>query len=253
MLQFLITCPLAFLAGFVDAIAGGGGLISLPAYFIAGVPPHIALGTNKLASSMGTSVSTFRYLKNGYIKEKYMIWLAILAAMTSLIGSTIGANLALLVSDAVIKNMMIVVLPVVAVYVLWNKNMGSSTEEKKLSVRATFMVTVAAAFFIGGYDGFYGPGTGTFMILVLTGAAQMEMRRAAALTKVVNLASNVAALTTFVINGTVYYQLGLVAGVFCITGHYLGSGLVVQNGQKIVRPVVLAVLSILFIKVISGL
>jgi len=253
MLQFLIVCPMMFLAGLVDAIAGGGGLISLPAYIIAGVPPHIALGTNKLASSMGTSVSTFRYLKNGYIKGKYMVRLAVLAAVTSLIGSTIGANLALLVSDAVIKNMMIVVLPVVAVYVLWNKNMGAPTEGDMLSERATFLVAMTAAFFIGGYDGFYGPGTGTFMILVLTGVARIEMRQAAALTKVVNLASNVAALTTFVINGTVYYQLGLAAGVFCIAGHYLGSGLVVQNGQKIVRPVVLVVLAILFIKVISGL
>lgn len=252
MIQYLIVCPLMFLAGFVDAIAGGGGLISLPAYIIAGVPAHFALGTNKLASAMGTTVSTARYLKNGYIKGKTMIRIALCAVAASLIGSSIGSSLSLLVSEKMIKNLMIVVLPIVAFYVLRNKNMGESQEAEPLSGRATFLIAVLAAFVIGGYDGFYGPGTGTFLILILTGTARMEIRRAAALTKVINLASNVAALTMFLINGTVYYQLGLAAGVFCIAGHYLGSGLVVSNGKKIVRPVVLVVLAILFIKILIG-
>lgn len=252
MIQYLIVCPLVFLAGFVDAIAGGGGLISLPAYIIAGVPAHFALGTNKLASSMGTVVSTGRYLKHGYIRGAAMIRIAVLACAASLTGSAIGSSLSLLVSGQVLENLMILVLPIVAFYVLKNKNLGSGEEKAPLSESKTLLISLLAAFFIGGYDGFYGPGTGTFLILVLTGAARMDVRKASALTKVINLSSNVAALVTFLVNGTVFYGLGLTAGIFCIAGHYMGSGLVVQNGQRIVRPVVLVVLAILFVKIVAA-
>ena len=102
------------------------------------------------------------------------------------------------------------------------------------------------------YDGFYGPGTGTFLLIVLTGLARLDVQTASGMTKMINLSSNLAALTTFLIHGTASYSLGLSAGLFCIAGHYIGSGLVVHNGQKIVRPVVLVVLAILFIKILSG-
>lgn len=253
MLQYLIVCPLVFLAGFVDSIAGGGGLISLPAYIIAGVPAHFAIGTNKLSSSLGTSVSTARYLKNGYLKGRSMIRMAVCASAASLAGSAIGSSLSLMVSEKLLKNMMIVVLPIVAFYAMRNKNLGSEEEQRdQMSEKAAFAVAVLAAFTFGIYDGFYGPGTGTFLLLVLTGIIHMEVRKASALTKVLNLSSNAAALVNFIINGTICYGLGLAAAVFCIAGHYIGSGLVVHNGQKIVRPVILIVLAILFVKVITG-
>lgn len=253
MLQYIIVCPLVFLAGLVDAIAGGGGLISLPAYIIAGVPAHMALGTNKLGSSMGTSISTFRYLKSGYMKGRQMVCLAAAMAAVALTGSVIGSNLSLLVSEAVIKNLMIIVLPIVAFYVLRSKNLGEVSDQEPLLSYKMVAIAVLAAFLIGGYDGFYGPGTGTFLILVLTGGARMNARGASALTKVVNLSSNIAALTIFVINGEVNYPLGLTAGIFCIAGHFIGSGLVVQNGQKVIRPMILVVLILLFAKIISGI
>ncbi|MEG2349917.1 MAG: TSUP family transporter [Hungatella sp.] len=248
MWQYLIVCPLVFLAGLVDSIAGGGGLISLPAYLIAGVPAHVALGTNKLSSTLGTTVSTLRFAKNGFIEGR----IAVTAAAAALIGSVIGANLSLLISESVIKSMMIVVLPIVAFYVLKNKNMGQDPLTDTLPENTMLAIAVTAAFFLGAYDGFYGPGTGTFLILVLTGVAKMNVKKASGLTKVINLSSNVAALITFIINGKVLYPLGIASGAFCIAGHYIGSGMVVHNGQKIVRPVVLIVLTILFIKIISG-
>ena len=252
MYQYLIVCPLVFLAGFVDAIAGGGGLISLPAYIIAGVPAHFALGTNKLASAMGTTVSTARYLKNGYLKGRQMVKMAVCASIVSLAGAASASSLSRRVSEQVLKNLMIPVLPIVAFYVLRNKNLGSVKAKEPLPEGAAFAIAMAAAFLVGGYDGFYGPGTGTFLILILTGAARMDVRKASALTKVINLSSNVAALGTFLFNGTVQYGLGLTAGVFCILGHYIGSGLVVHNGQRIVRPVILVVLAILFVKILTG-
>ena len=123
MLQYLIVCPLVFLAGLVDSIAGGGGLIALPAYLIAGVPAHVALGTNKLSSAMGTTVSTARLAKHGFLKGKVLM--AVCSSAAALMGSALGAHLALMVPESVIKHMMIVVLPVVAFYVLRNKDMGA--------------------------------------------------------------------------------------------------------------------------------
>lgn len=245
--QYLIVCPLVFLAGLLDSIAGGGGLISLPAYLIAKIPPHMALGTNKMGSVMGTVVSTLRFAKNGFINFKTVIWFVAAA----LIGSSIGANLALLVSEKMVGVMMLLVLPVAAFYVLKNKRMGDDSLAHTIPKRKSFLIALAAAFFVGTYDGFYGPGTGTFLIMILTGTAKYTMKEAAGTTKVINLSSNVAAFVTFVINGKVFYPLGLAAGIFCIAGNYIGSGLVLSNGQKIVRPVVLLVLLLLFITVLS--
>lgn len=155
MLQYLIVCPLVFLAGFVDSIAGGGGLISLPAYIIAGVPAHYALGTNKISSTLGTSIATWRYLKHGYLKDKQLIRTVLCACLAAIVGSYIGSSLSLMVSDTVIKHMMMVVLPIVAFYVLRNKNMGAETEQKKLSDKAVLLICITASLVIGMYDGFY--------------------------------------------------------------------------------------------------
>ena len=250
MIQYLIVCPLVFVAGLVDSIAGGGGLIALPAYLIAGVPAHMALGTNKMSSAMGTVVSTARFARNGYLRGKMLM--AACSAAAALIGSALGAHLALMVSEEIIKHMMIVVLPIVAFYVLRNKDMGENEKTGTIPQVKVFAICIAAAFFIGGYDGFYGPGTGTFLILILTGAARLDTRSASAQTKVINLSSNIAALVTFIATGNVFYPLGLTAGVCSIAGHYIGAGMVAHNGKKVVRPVVLLVLAVLFVKIIRG-
>lgn len=246
MLKFLIVCPLVFLAGFVDAIAGGGGLISLPAYMLSGVPTHMAIATNKLSSAAGTLVSTGRLLKNGCVPVK----LSLCAAVMALAGSTLGANISMLLSETVLRGMLLAVLPVVAFYVLKNKDMG---ENKKTGTRTRgqlLAIAMGAALVIGIYDGIYGPGTGTFLLLILTGLGRMDLKSAAGTTKVINLSSNIAALVTFILHGQVYWTLGLAASVFSIAGHYTGAGLVTRDAKKIVRPVVLTVLVILFAKVL---
>ena len=248
MIQYLIVCPLVFVAGLVDSIAGGGGLIALPAYLIAGVPAHMALGTNKMSSMMGTAIATGRFAKNGYIQFKKVVWFIVAA----LIGSSIGSNLTLLVSDKILQYMMIVILPIVAFYVMRNKKMGDDSLAGTLPERKSFLIALASALIIGIYDGFYGPGTGTFLLLVLTGAARYTMKEAAGTTKAINLSSNVAAFVTFVIHGKIIYTLGLAAAICSILGNYIGSGLVMGNGQKIVRPLILVVLAILFVKILSG-
>lgn len=119
-MEFLIVCPLVFLAGFVDAIAGGGGLISLPAYLIAGLPVHTAIGTNKLSSGMGTAVATWRFWQKGYIPVKE----ALAGILLALAGSWTGAKIALMIDDSVFRIIMLFVLPLTAIYVMCNKSMG---------------------------------------------------------------------------------------------------------------------------------
>lgn len=244
---FFIICPLVFLAGLIDSIAGGGGIISLPAYMAAGIPPHYALGCNKISSCMGTFISTIRYVKNGAVDFKIVPATIVLA----LAGSAIGANLALLVEEEFLKKLLILVLPVVF-FLMLRKNSFSDNENKNsISRKKQILIALAGAFFIGGYDGFYGPGTGTFLIMVLTGFAQMNIRNAAGNTKFINLSSNIAALITFILNGKVLIVLSLTAGIFGILGNYIGSGLVIKSGTKVVKPVMLLVLCLLFIKIVT--
>ncbi|MDY4443557.1 MAG: TSUP family transporter [Butyricicoccus sp.] len=248
MIQFLIVCPMVFLAGFVDAIAGGGGLISLPAYLLAGIPMHQAIATNKLSSATGTTISTIRYCRNTKVDWS----IAGPAIVLSLIGSSIGAKLTMMMPESVLKVVLLVVLPVTAVFV-FRKNALVEKQSGSVSHRRMLLITWIAALAIGCYDGFYGPGTGTFLILVMVGLAKMDMMQAAANTKLINLASNISALVAFLIGGKVVLTLGLAASVFSIAGHYTGSSMVMKNGTKIVKPIILVVLVLLFLKVIFDL
>lgn len=248
MERFLIVCPLVFLAGFVDSIAGGGGLISFPAYMLAGVPVHVTLGTSKLSSFPGAIVATVRFAK-----WKLIPWrLALPCGAAAIAGALLGSGLALHVKESVIQSMMIVVLPIVAYYVMRNKDMEKTAHKKDLTRGRMLAYGAGASFLIGMYNGFYGPGTGTFLILMFTGLVGLELKEAAGISKFVNLAADVSAFSTFFVNGKVDYVLGITAAVFCMAGSYIGSGLVVSNGQKIVRPVVMTVLVLLFIKILMG-
>lgn len=247
-ITLLIVCPLVFLAGLVDSIAGGGGLISLTSYLLAGLPAHTALGTNKLSSSIGTVVATIRMAKGGFVNWK----LAIPAALGALAGSAIGARLALLTPDGIFQILMVIALPIVAFAIMRKRTLDAPTD-REISARRQLAIVVAASMLIGGYDGFYGPGTGTFMLLAFTSFAGLSTKEASGEVRVANLASNVAALVTFLTHGAVWIQLGLIAAVFSIAGNYIGSGLVMKDGSKIVRPIVIVVLGLLFVKVIFDL
>ena len=244
---FLIVCPLVFLAGFVDSVAGGGGLISLPAYILAGVPIHGAVATNKLSSATGTLISTVRLCKNRFVD-----WgLALPCISMALLGSFFGAHVALLASDRILKIVLLPVLVIVAFYVLRKKSLdGNDTEIPR---KKQWLMCGICSLVVGCYDGFYGPGTGTFLLLLYTGMGKMSVAKASGTMKIANLSSNMAALVVFLVNGAVLLPLGLAASVFSIAGHYLGAGMVMKNGSAIVRPIILVVLALLFIKIIVGI
>lgn len=242
---FLIVCPFLFLAGLIDAIGGGGGLISLPAYLIAGLPPHAAVATNKLSSTCGTTLATFRFIKNGLVNLK----LAIPSVIAAIIGSSIGANLSLLIKEEIMLYIMIAILPICAFLVL-NKKLFHDGGENEITLdRRTYITATIAALIIGMYDGFYGPGTGTFLIIAFTVFAKISMKTANAQAKVINLTSNITSLIIFLINGEVLFSVGIVAAACNMLGGYIGAGLVMKNGAKIVKPSIIFVLILLALKI----
>ena len=244
---FLIVCPLLFLAGFVDSIGGGGGLISLPAYLIAGLPIHQAIATNKLSSTFGTSLATVRFIKNGLVNFR----LAVPSVIMAVIGSSLGANLSLMVDEKIMHYILFVVLPVTAFVVLNRKLFHDNEGSEVIADRRTYITAMAAAFIVGIYDGFYGPGTGTFLIIAFTVFAKMNIRSANAHTKVINLTTNITSLIIFLINGQVLLPLGLAAAACNMAGNYVGSGLVLTKGSKVVKPIILIVLLLLLLKVLG--
>ena len=245
--KYFIICPLVFLAGFIDAVAGGGGLISLPAYMITGLPVHNCVATNKMSSIMGTTVATAKYARDGYVPWR----LAIFAIPCALLGSAIGASIALMIPERAFKIIMLVIVPLTALYVLTKRNLFDPQEPK--AEKFTTIISASVAFVIGMYDGFYGPGTGTFLILLLTGIAGLELTKANGLAKAINFSTNLAAVTVFFLNGQVLLPLGIVAGIFNIAGNYLGATRFEKNGATIVKPVLIIVLVVFLVKLIAEL
>lgn len=205
---------------------------------------HFALGTNKLSSCIGTVASTVRYIKNGYVD-----WmLGIPSVVLALVGAHLGTSLHLAMDEQYLKIVLLFVLPVIAVILLKKKELPETQGAINKWLRAA--IAWSASLIFGAYDGFYGPGTGTFLLLSFCYLAKIDVRTASGNVKLVNLASNVGALFTSLAAGKVLIPLGLISAVFATAGQYLGAGLALKNGSKIVRPVILVVIVLLAGKVL---
>ena len=243
---FAIVLPLVFFAGFVDAIAGGGGLISVPAYLAAGLPPHFALGNNKFSSMFGTLFTTLTYHRNKLIDGK----IAVISAIFALAGSFTGTRTVLLLDPSFLRYILIVLIPVLTVFTFIRKDLGQVNVSFELGGVKKYLIASILPFFVGFYDGFFGPGTGAFLILIYTALMKYDFVTANANTKVVNLASNIAALITFLIHGKVIFALGIPAALAGIAGNALGSSMVLKRGKNVIRPIFIGVLILLFAKIV---
>ena len=245
----LLICLGIFLGSFMDAIAGGGGIVTVPTYLMGlhNFPTYYALGTNKLSSGIGTVFSTARFIRQGYVDWPLFAPSVVLA----LVGSVCGTWLQHHTPAVVLKYLLLLVLPVVAFITL--KTHKWPDEPEPLDPWLRRLIVWAAAFLIGGYDGYYGPGTGTFLMIIFVRFAKLDTRHAAGGVKVINVASNFGSLFTALRAGYVLVGVGLISAVASILGHYLGAGLAIKNGSKIVKPTVIAVLILLTIKVSSEL
>ena len=241
--MLLVVCGLVFLASFIDSIAGGGGLISLPAYLAVGLPTAYAAGTNKLTASAGTVMAVLRFGRG-----KKIDWsVALLAATGALPGAYAGAWLMQLLPAATSRVILMVMIPLAAVIIFAREKLG---HDWHVSVRRPRLAALLIGLSIGFYDGLVGPGTGTFLIILFTALLGMGDVDASGSAKVVNLASNVAALISMLLGGHVLWSLGLPAMCCSVLGGYLGSGMALKRGARLVRGVMLVVLALLMIKLI---
>lgn len=247
-LTFLMLAFLIALAGFVDSIAGGGGLISLPAYMIVGLPAKIGSGTNKLSACCGAGMSFYRYAKAGYVNPK----LAIPCVVAGMVGSGFGAALLNKVDEDVFKIMIAIVLPLVLVFVLRKKTLSDTSAVAEIH-RGTVTKCFFGSFIIGIYDGFYGPGTGVFLLILFTSVCKLKLTDANGVAKTINFATNLTAAFAHIINGNALIPLAIVCGICSAIGSFFGTSLFKDKGARIVKPIMIIVLLLFIVKVIVEL
>ena len=251
-LTYLIVLPLVFLGGFVDSVAGGGGLITMPAYLMAGIPAHLAMGTNKIVNGTGLTASTMKYFRNG----KILLRPAVTAATCALIGSAIGTELAALISEKALETLMLVALPCVAVFLSTKKDFGKDLPAEERPVytpRQELVRSALVGLVFGCYDGLIGPGTGTFMILGFTALLSLDLITAGGCAKASNLASCAASAVVWVLHGQVLWALAVPALMCSLLGNYLGARYAIRGGSKKIRSVMFLVLGLLFVKMLYEL
>ena len=244
--MFAIVLPMIFLASLVDAIAGGGGLISLPAYALAGLDYDFASGSNKFSSCFGTIVATARYGRSGKLQWKPALWAAALA----LPGSWLGTRAAMALGSRAMSVFMVVALPVVGAVVLLK---GRGPEISRPVEPRRYPLCAGIGLVVGFYDGFFGPGAGTILILLFTALLGMDMVSASATAKPVNLVSNAASAVTRIAAGNVVYALAVPAMACAMAGGWVGSKLALTKGARMVRWVMAGVLALLTVKLASDL
>ncbi len=242
----LFLLAASFFAGFIDSIAGGGGLIQLPALLI-GLPKSETaevLGTNKLSAVFGTTTAAALYRKQ--IKPDPKILLAM--GVPAFLGSAGGAVLASKIPTSSMRPMVLVLLIIVAVYTWFKPDLGKFENLRHLPKRRVQIAAIAGVV-IGFYDGIFGPGTGSFLMLILVASLGYAFITASAIAKVVNVATNVGAIMVFGINGAVLWQIGIILGIANISGAIIGARLAIKGGSTLVRKVFLLVTVALIVKV----
>jgi uncharacterized membrane protein YfcA len=210
-------CLAGFVAAIVDAIAGGGGLISLPAYLLFGVPPQYALGTNKFSGTASSLTSSYHYFRYGKTNSKLLKYLI----PFSLLGSSLGVFTVLIL--------------IMCIYSLFTKNLGKKNNFTGLST-SNLILGSFFAFLLGFYDGFFGPGAGSFLLFVFIKIYHYDFLNASGNAKVLNFISNISSLTLFALNGKIVYLYAIPVSLFMILGAMTGSKIAYRGGSKIIKP-----------------
>jgi uncharacterized membrane protein YfcA len=243
--DLLVLCAFAFLAGALDAVVGGGGLVQLPALLVVlpQAPVVSLLGTNKLASVVGTGSAALTYSRRVAVDRGTAAWMA----GTAFVGSGAGAFVATRVGSDALKPLVLVALVCVLTYTLRRPDLGE-VELLKLRAGSQRLVAGAGGALIGFYDGFLGPGTGSFLVFLLVGALGLSFLHASATAKVVNTTTNLAALGLFALGGHVLWVLGAAMAASNLAGSQVGARLAIRRGSAWVRRVFVVVVSALILR-----
>ncbi len=246
---YIFVCLMVGVGGFVDASAGGGGLITLPVYAVTGLPMHTIYAANKFSAASGTTVASVMFLRKGALEWK----VALTAAATSFAGSFCGSQLVLVLSDAVLKAMVLIMIPLAAAVVFLQRKRSDEDRSSEISTNKKMLLAALIGLIIGSYDGLVGPGTGTFAIIAFIAVMKYDMRKASGNAKILNLASNYASLVTYISAGKVPFALAVPCGICNICGALLGSHFALSKGAKFIRPMMLVVMVILLVKMATEL
>lgn len=230
--NLIFLCAAGFCAAFVDSIAGGGGIISMPAFLMAGIPPHLALGTNKFSSSCASFTSSIKFAQSGKVDFKLIKFLA----PFTFIGAVLGVNTVLNINAKCLNTIVLVLLLLVSIYSLFSKNIGTEDNFKGLT-KKNILLGMILALFLGFYDGFFGPGTGSFLIFGLISIFSFDFTRAGGNGKVLNFVSNIASLGMFAVQGQIDYKIGIPVALFMIIGAKLGTKVALNKGAKLIKPI----------------
>ncbi|HBC89686.1 MAG TPA: hypothetical protein DCZ94_22330 [Lentisphaeria bacterium] len=245
--EYIQLFVLVFLAGFIDSIAGGGGLIQIPAliFFAPQAPLAMLLGTNKVSSVFGTAFAMVQY-----IRKTSVDWKSVMpGAFSAFVFSFIGAKTVTIISNDFLKPLVLVMLVVIAIYTFMNKDFGSVARHK-LGSRSQLAYGILLGGAVGFYDGFFGPGTGSFLIFMFISIYGYDFLHASACSKIINVSTNIAAILYFGIAGCVYWKLGLAMAVFNVAGSYAGSKMAIDRGNKFIRVIFLAILAAIIARLV---
>ena len=241
--QLAALAVVALVAGFIDSIAGGGGLLALPSLLLAGLDPVSALATNKLQGAFGTASATHRFWKQGLLKPRQHLPQVIAV----FVGAIFGVLAVAYAPTRLLQAAMPPLLIIIAIYFALMPKLSVDGSKSKLPY-AAFAFTFAPA--IGFYDGIFGPGTGSFFMVALVSLFGFGLIEATARTKLLNFTSNIAALLIFIWGGKIVWTIGLTMGVAQLIGAQLGASLVISNGAKIIRPLLVLVCLAMAIKLL---
>ena len=240
-LQLTILTAAGFIGGLVDSIAGGGGLITLPALLWAGLPPHLALGTNKLQSSFGSLTATVSYIQNDVVVLRDE-WPGV---VLTLIGAAAGTISVQLIDADFLRVFIPYLLTAVLIYTVAKPKLGQAAGRQRMSKLLFYLVFGLG---LGFYDGFFGPGAGSFWTVAMLLFLGVDFVAATGRTKLMNFTSNFTALVVFLIGGNVVFTLGLAMGLGQMIGARVGSGMVIKRGAGFIRPVFLTMVLLVTLK-----
>ncbi|MCD8213388.1 MAG: TSUP family transporter [Campylobacter sp.] len=243
LIAYTVFFSAAFLGGFIDSIAGGGGLITLPAIMAMGVPPHLALGTNKLQGSFGSFTATLNFAKKGMIDFKETF----IGVVFTFIGACVGAIFILFLNPDFLRIVIPFLLIAIFIYTLFMPKVGEIDRRARMKHKIFYIVF---GFILGFYDGFFGPGSGSFWTFAMVALIGLNMKKSVAHTKLLNFTSNIVSLGVFIIGGQVLWIVGILMGIGQILGAYIGSNLVIKKEVKFIRVMFLIVVGATIIKLI---
>lgn len=229
--MIVLLCVAGFIASFVDAIVGGGGLISLPAFLMSGLTPHVALGTNKFSASMGSFTSSYEYIRS---KKAHLKLMKILIPFT-LFGAVVGVNTTLLIPAEILNILIVILIIAIALYTLFSKKIGVENTFKELTSK-NILLGIIFSFSLGFYDGFFGPGTGAFLLFGFIKIYHFDFINATGNAKILNFTSNLTSLVLFALNKKIDYLIGIPVGLCMIAGAKVGSRLALNKGTQLIKP-----------------